>query len=318
MKISHGTRIAKIEDSNGYGYATTNMLDSLSRLGYEVNPNDETADVEIWFDQPQHWKFSKGVYKIGYHPWESTLLHKDWVPIMNECDEIWTPSPIIADWYARYGGIKVPIYVYEHGVDPIWSPKERAVEDKFKFLHVGGEAARKGLKETLRAFRLAFPNNNDVELNLKVISDGWNVPWFKKVNIINKRMGLQDLVGLFHDNHAYVYPSWGEGFGLTPIQAMATGMPTITLPGWAPYAKHLDPALSIESKLVKSPWPAVHPGAMLQPKVDDIVDAMRFAYHNYDAAHKSQLDAVPALMDAYNWDKLTQTAFENLASRLQK
>src|SRR5690606_37888916 len=120
MRISHGTRIKSINATNGYGYATTNMIASLERLGYAVNQNDHTADVEIWSDQPHHWNFSPGPYKIGYHPWESTELLPGWAEIMNECDEIWTPSPVIADWYVRYAGIKVPVYVYEHGVDDIW------------------------------------------------------------------------------------------------------------------------------------------------------------------------------------------------------
>jgi glycosyltransferase involved in cell wall biosynthesis len=236
---------------------------------------------------------------------------------MNQCDEIWTPSPLIAEWYRGPGGITVPVHVYEHGVDPVWEPKVRKVEDKFKFLHVGGEAVRKGGTEAMKGIRLAFPKNNDVELNMKLISEGWNIGQLGKVNIINRVMSLSELIDLFHENHVFVYPSYGEGFGLTPLQAMATGMPTIACPAWAPYAKYLDPNLSVSSKLVRSPWPALHPGNMLQPSLDDVVEHMRDAYDNYDLVHKRALDWVDTIVEAYDWDRLTKITFEALSERLE-
>ncbi len=316
MKISHGTRIEGMSDKNGYGYATSNMLASLRRLGYEVNPNDSTADVEIWFDQPQHWDFTPGTYKIGYHPWESTLLKSGWVEIMNQCDEIWTPSALIGEWY-QSAGVSVPVYVYEHGVSPDWTPKKRQVDGTFKFLHVGAEAARKGAKEAMQALRLGFPRNVDVELNMKIISKGWNIATLPRINIINEMYSLEQLIQLFHDNHAFVYPSWGEGFGLTPLQAMATGMPTITVPRWAPYRDFLDDDLKIGSKVWKTPWPQLHPGNMIKPSLDDTIDAMRYAFDNYDAVQAKSLAAVDEIMAYYDWDRLTGEAFGNLEERLK-
>lgn len=317
MKISHSTHIKNLSSVNGYGYATENMLASLHRLGYHVEQNDASADVQIAFDQPHNWDFIDGIYKIGYHPWESTKLKPGWVKIMNQCDEIWTPSPLIAEWY-RADGITVPIYVYEHGVDHVWTPKKRKIEDKFKFLHVGLEAARKGGTETMRAFRAAFPDNNDVELNMKTIQDGWEIDRIGRANIINKRLKLPELIELFHENHVFVYPSYGEGFGLNPLQAMSTGMPTITVPAWAPYAQFLDPNLEIGSILVKTQWSRTHhPGKMFKPRFDDIVDRMRYAYDNYDEVHAFALDQTKEISTHYDWDRLTKSAFGNLEKRLE-
>jgi glycosyltransferase involved in cell wall biosynthesis len=317
MKISHVTKINDIEESNGYGYATVCMINSLNRLGYQIDKNDPTADVEIWFDQPQHWNWTPGKYHIGYHPWESTQLKPGWAEKMNECDEIWTPSPLIAEWYTKFAGIKVPVYVYEHGVDDIWTPKERTVEGKFKFLHVGAEAARKGGKEAMQALRLAFPNNNNVEMNLKIISKGWMIGRLPRINIINERYSINQVVDLFHSNNAYVYPSYGEGFGLTPLQAMATGMPTITVSEWAPYKDFIDPQLSVGSHISKSPWPKLHPGNMLTPHIDDVVEGMRYVYENYDVVHKESLDKIDEIREYYDWDRLTKEAFEGLEKRLK-
>lgn len=319
MRISHGTRLkGEINNKNGYGYATENMLASLNRLGYQVNRNDTRADVEIWFDQPHHWKFSKGTYKIGYHPWESTELKEGWADIMNECDEIWTPSPLIADWYARYSGIKVPIFVYEHGVDHVWSPQARGEDDKIRFLHVGAEATRKGGWDTMKWFRKAFPNRTDVQLTLKVINTNWtNLGRVGKTNIINAKYSFNELQELFYMHDAYVYPSWGEGFGLTPLQAMATGMPTISTAEWAPYAGYMDERLIIGSELYHSPWQEIHPGKMLKPNWDDVVDNMRFVADNFDDVSKFAMSQTEAIHKAYDWDTITAKVFGDLEKRLK-
>lgn len=319
MKLSLGTRIStsSMNTANGYGYATDRMVDSLNRLGYSITDNDPTAPVEIWFDQPHHWKWRDGQYKIGYHPWESTRLQKGWVEKMNNCDEIWTPSPLIADWY-RADGVKPPVHVYEHGVDPVWTPTNRVVDDKIRFLHVGAEAARKGGWDVLRLFRSAFFNRDDVELTLKMVNQNWNgIERVGKTNIINRKMPLTEMVGLFHSHHVFVYPSWGEGFGLTPLQAMATGMPTMCTGAWAPYERFLDPNLTINSELKTSPWPEVHPGKMLRPKFDEIVDQLRWVADNYEQAHTFAQEQTDKIYVEYDWDTLTKDAFEKLASRLE-
>jgi glycosyltransferase involved in cell wall biosynthesis len=325
MRISVGIPArGVINETNGYGYATKGMIESLDRLGYQVDFNDASADVEIWFNQPSTWSFQKGPYKIGYHPWESTNLIHGWSDIMNRCDEIWTPSPLIAQWYAERNNINVPIFVYEHGVEHSWAPREREGRDKhglFKFLHLGAEAARKGEREAREAFRLAFPNHRDegVQLTFKVIS-GWNgvtIP-INGILTVNRRMRLPDLQEMFYDHQAYLYPSWGEGFGLTPLQAMATGMPTITLPGWAPYQRFIDPNLSVGHTLEAGPnWDDIHPGKMLKPKLDDVVDAMRYTYDNYKEVSAKAMETAPKVHEEYDWDVVTKQVFTDLERRLE-
>lgn len=329
MKISIGTQFKDIDDLsplNGFGYATDRMLNSLTILGYEWGVNLPDSDVEIWFEQPHNVRWTnENAYKICYVPWESTALpgldycDRSWYDVMNSADEVWTPSPLIAKWFKEYMGILPPVFVYEHGVDPIWSPVKRTVNDKFKFLHVGMEALRKGGPDTIKAFRLAFPDPKraDVELTMKTTPNGNKIGWLRGINFVNEMTTIDKLVGLFHDHHAYVYPSYGEGFGLTPLQAMATGMPTITVPSWAPYSEFLDPNLSLNSKLVSSPWPRIHPGMMFQPSIDDLVDSMRYVYNNYDSTADFAHDQVAGISKRYDWKNLTKDTFESLEKRLK-
>lgn len=329
MKISIGSQFDNIDDLsplNGFGYATDRMLNSLSILGYEWGVNLKDSDVEIWFEQPHNvrWK-NESTYKICYVPWESTALpgldycDRSWLDVMNSADEVWTPSPLIAKWYKEYMGIIPPVFVYEHGVDSIWKPVHRKVDDKFRFLHVGMEALRKGGGITIDAFRKAFPDpkKSEVELTMKTTPNGNKIGWLRGINFMNEMTTIEELVELFHSHHSYVYPSWGEGFGLTPLQAMATGMPTITVPAWAPYAHFLHPYLTVNSRLSKSPWPRIHPGMMFKPDVDDVVDKMRYVYENYDAAASWSYNKVDRLVEHYDWNRLTKTTFEDLEKRLK-
>jgi len=314
VKISQGCRSERIKPTNGYGYATVNMYDSLRRIGYEVTPNDKNADVEIWFDQPHHWTWSDGPYRVGYHPWESTEINPAWLKAMKNCDEVWTPSPIIANWYRDWGLPQV--HVYEHGVTDNWSIQSRKVVDRIRFLHVGGEAVRKGADVTLDAFRLAFQGRDDVELTLKMNNEGWNIKRFGKVTVLNELVSESELIKLYHDHHVFVYPSWGEGFGLNPLQAMATGMPVISTGAWAPYERFLDPDLTLGSALVESPWPKIHPGKMFQPNFDELVDKLRYVADNYDDALIDALPRAFAVKAHYDWDSLTEETFSALEWRL--
>jgi glycosyltransferase involved in cell wall biosynthesis len=318
MRISHNTRFAKVRDNDGYGYATDRILNSLQHLGHDVKTNDPTAEAAFWFDQPQHWEWrNNSQYRIGYHPWESTLLMPDWPVKLNDCDEVWTPSPLIAQWYEEYNGITKPIHVYEHGIDPAWEIKPRKVTERLRFLHVGGEAYRKDLPLTLKAFRTAFEGQDDVEILSKIGASGWNInnP-HSMVQTLSGKLPLDEQIALHHDRHVFVYPSWGEGFGFNPFQAMATGMPAIMTADWAPYKRFVDPNLTVKTSFADSPWPTVHPGKMFKPDFDDLVEKFRYVYDNYDSCYEFAQSQAPLIHEEYNWDTVTKTTFESLEKRL--
>lgn len=336
MKISFNTPIAadRIRNNDGYGYGTERILASLRNLGYEVTENDASADVGFVFNQPQHAKYFGNQYRIILHPWESTLMMPDWPGIMNECDEVWSPSPLIGEWYQKYNNIVKPVFTYEHGIDSVWAPKLRPVKDTIKFLHVGGEAVRKGLEETIIAFKKAFPNalKDGIELHLKRgnAANGLSLGHQSSYGItyMNGVLPFDQQLQLHYDHHIFVYPSWGEGFGFNPFQAMATGMPTIITGAWAPYRRFVDPNLDVDSKLALSRWQmfddnhqptgyGTHPGEMFKPDLDDLVDKMRYAVDNYDSVHARAQAVAPKIHEEYAWDTVTKSSFELLEKRLE-
>ncbi len=329
MRISFVTNHGNLSLTNGFGIAGFNLVTSLQRLGHTVRFADEEAPVEIAFCQPDYSEWSNpDAYHIQYTPWESTVLPPGWVEAFNEnCDEVWTPSPLIMQWY-RDAGVTTPIFVYEHGIENIWTPKRRRRGDKLRFLHVGEPAPRKAGQMAMEAFIDVFGEREDVSLTIKA----WNRSTvrvkkhgsiignpqvvYKNVKTVYDELTPEQMVSLFHHHDALIYPSWGEGFGLIPLQAMATGMPTICTEAWAPYKEFLEPALRLSSRLVDSPWPQTHMGKMFEPSYTDLIEAMKFVDREYERVAGLAYRTSFKVIEHYDWDNLTREAFDRIVTKL--
>jgi glycosyltransferase involved in cell wall biosynthesis len=315
--------------TNGYGVAGYNVVTSLQRLGHRVPFASPSAPVELAFCQPDYSSWSNpDAYHIQYTPWESSVLPDGWVEAFNDnSDEVWTTSPLIAQWY-KDAGVEKPIYVYQHGVESIWTPKRRYLDGKLRFLHVGEPAGRKGGQETLDTFRAVFGDREDVHLTIKAWTrnstrayvDGEMVgapdKVFNNVTVIRNEITQDEMVKLFHDHHALVYPGWGEGFGLIPLQALATGMPTICTKAWAPYAHHLIEPLALGSvETEEHPWDHFHHGTMFKPNQSDLVDAMWLLDNDYDYYSLTAFKNAFKVTDEYDWDVQTERAFAHIVEK---
>jgi glycosyltransferase involved in cell wall biosynthesis len=139
------------------------------------------------------------------------------------------------------------------------------------------------------------------------------------VTLITDEYDNDALVKLYHDHDVLVYPSFGEGFGLIPLQAMVSGLPVICPPGWAPYADLLAGSLSLPARLVPSPWPDVHPGNMYRPSAEHLAEMMelcadRAMYHWLAAGAYARSFEVEARHD---WLTLTRDAFNHIFEMFQ-
>lgn len=335
MKVSFFTVRGDLRQDNGFGYAGSNIRNSLQNLGHEVSIHDETADVQLSFCHPVYYEHFDNQYKIGYSPWESSSLPEGWLQGFDSVDEVWATSPKVMEWFQN-AGVKKPIKVYEHGVEPIWTPKHRRPQRKVRFLHVGEPAPRKGGQMAVEAFIEAFGNRDDVHLTIKANGHstiraympgqvnrggprnilGAPHQVYPNVSLIEDSLSVDELVGLYHSHDVLVYPSWGEGFGLIPLQALATGMPTICTGAWAPYERFLG-NLSLDSHEVDSPWPDFHPGKMSEPDYHHLVELYRYSVENFDALSKIAFDNSNDVHNEYNWDYLTKNAFSDLEKRFK-
>jgi hypothetical protein len=324
LKISYHTVKDNLDTTRGYGVAGFRMVTALQELGHEVPFDDASAPVQISFCPPHWYKFNEGQYRIGYTPWESTELPDGWLKAMNDCDEVWATSEWVANVY-EMAGVKRPVHVYEHGLDKRWQPKRRHAGDVIKFLHVGEPALRKGGQMTIDAFRQLFGDREDVHLTVKAYHQHFLRVWhdgdittpekvYNNVTVISDQLHFDEMLKLYYDHDVLVYPSYGEGFGFIPLQALGTGMPVVSTLDWAPYRKFMED-LPIGTRRDRSIW-ALHPGDVLYP------DFNHLKGHMYNLSRREVLEQhqnkfflrASDVHREYDWLRKTEKAFSHVVS----
>lgn len=314
MRISYSTAPGNLQTDRGFGVAGYQMIRSLQRLGHEVPYSDKRAPVQVNFAHPSWWSFYDSQYKIGYTPWESTGLQPGWQQHIDSVDELWVTS----DWLKGVFKDTHPnIHVYEHGIDPLYKTvKRRGNGDKLKFLHIGSPSVRKGADLTTKAFTEVFGDRGDVTLTMKGTPEfnpaGSPKEYPSNISFINKQMTREQLRDLYLDHDVFVYPTWGEGFGLMPLEALATGMPVITTGGMLPYEEY---TLAVKSTLVDSPWPEMHPGKMFKPDYEALLYSFRYAADWTDLFTRWGFSLADEIHARYDWDTLTARAWDHIVKK---
>lgn len=298
----------------GHGHVTLKLLSNLAKTNHSVLV-DRPAPVEITFSHPIYYKFyNPDSYKIGYTAWESTEIPEKWLEGLSKIDELWVPNEFTKTVMSKY--FEKDIHVFGHGVDEMFSPKKRTYEGVIKFLHIGHPAYRKGMDLALEAFLELYRDNPEYHLTIKTYGK-CHIPQVdaKNVTFINETVRYDELVKIIHDHHILLYPSWGEGFGLIPLQALATGMPVIMTKGWADY-ENLSEELLIDSKLSYSPWQIVHPGKMFKPSFTSLKHLMVYASRNIDLLLEKHFTVAEKIHNEYSWETLVKKHFDAVEARL--
>ena len=297
----------------GYGHATLKMIWNIGKTDHSVLIN-RAAPVEITFAHPRDYIFlNPDSYKIGYTAWESTDIKDGWQEHIDQVDEMWVPNNFCKQVFSQYTDKE--IHVFPHGIDSVFNPIKREVEDKVKFLHVGHPAIRKNLQDTVDTFLSLYAGRKDVELTIKAYNGNnfeINEP---NINFISSNMSYANFVKLMGEHHALLYPSWGEGFGLIPLQALATGMPSIMTDGWCDYKNHC-PELVINSELVDSPWQDLHPGKMFKPDLNDFSKLILHTEKNIESILEKQFLRAPKVHEEYSWERVVKEHFDSVEARL--
>jgi glycosyltransferase involved in cell wall biosynthesis len=325
----------------GYAYGYDNIVKHFNQFTYrgkqlEVVDNDPSAQIQMFymepewhnpvtgddFRQPGFKKHHDHQYKINGTYLEATRAWDWWIPTMKTFDEIWVGNQFSADAVAN-SGIDVPTYVFELGIDDMWKPFKRGNRGKIRFLHVDSGSPRKRADLVEEAFLKLFKDNKDVELTLKYHnSDGYSVmdlfnskeaqPNIKK---IFKTLSQEEMVKLYHQHDILVYPTEGEGFGLIPLQALATGMPTISTSKWCTYEKYLGSNI-IESTLGKTQHSGYHTGDVIIPNFESTVELMRKAVDDFDAQCDYYYKQAPKVIKEYNWQSQCDKMLKSLIKRV--
>jgi len=325
MKISFTGAPEYMDRNVGYGEASWNIFNEFQKQGLEPVVKDASAKIGISFIQPDLYVFGRNQYKIGYTPWESTDIFESWrKPLLYHIDEMWTTSPWCAEMFRNH--TDKPVFVYEHGIKNEWVPKKRTIDESrpFRFLHIGEPYFRKDAQMVVDAFIKVFGDNPKYELILKCSNlnttrvfdpvtgkiQGSPGAFYPNIKTIEGMLSTEQMNGLYDLCDAFVYPSWGEGFGLNPLQAMAKGIPTICTEAWATYAKYI--TMPLDSTMNSSPWPKTHPGQMYRPNSEHLMYLMTTLVLNYESYSELAYKNSFLIHKDYNWTKVTKPAVQRL------
>lgn len=284
---------------DGYGIASKHILKELKKLGQNVSLYQKGQKIGFLFHSPQALIKLDNPFKIIYTMFESTKIPDEWKEYLELADRVIVPSAWCAEVFAKAG---VNAEVVPLGYDPsIYHYKERIIKrdhDKdFVFLHYNAFNLRKGFLEVLNAFTKAFQPDEPVKMVFKTnapqIATGFNfVPsQYPNIKVINQGMTDSEMNDLCHEADAFVFPSRGEGFGMTPLEAMATGLPVI-VPNAHGISEYFNPDCMYEVR-VKEECPAVYAryknqdvGHMYLSDVDHLAQQMRYIYEHQEEAQE--------------------------------
>ena len=324
MKISlTGPAIRNIDRVVGYGEASYNIIKTFEKFGLNVGIEEPRADIELCFADPGNYIFyDHSSYKIGYSAWESTEMSQQFKQNVNYCDELWGTSYWITDIYKKLFPNK-KIFTYQHGISSSWKPKLRKSRNKpFTFFHIGEPFSRKDGQMVVDAFTQLFGNDPNYRLVLKCHRmnttkikhpKGYYLSPSAMYDNILEITGLlneEQMISLYDQTDVFIYPSWGEGFGFQPLQALAMGMPVISVDEWADYKNFI--TWPVESKWKLSPWQDKHPGYMVEPNIESLKKRMIDAVENYEEVLPQTFKNALIIHEEYDWIEVTKPAVARL------
>lgn len=324
MKVSFtGPAIRNLDRVVGYGEASYHILKSFKTLGVEVESEAQKADIEISFADPGNYVFyDPSSYKIGYSAWESSEMSQTFKKNVAYCDELWGTSSWITDIYKKLFPNK-KTFTYLHGISESWKPKLRKKANKpFTFFHIGEPYTRKDAQLVVDCFTEMFGHDPNYRLILKCHRinttrvkhpRGYDLSpaaLYDNIIEINGLLTEEQMIGLYDQSDVFIYPSWGEGFGFQPLQALAMGMPVICVDGWAEYKDYI--TWPVNSKWSMTEWQDKHPGYMLKPDKDHLKKQMKEAVYNYSKVLPETFKNAFDIHKEYDWLEVTKPAVARL------
>lgn len=239
------------EEHAEIGPETKQWLERLS------NPNIGERAVYVFHSLP--WEgFAKAplphaAKKIFITLFETDRLPQDWPSICNMVDEVWVPSSFNFNTFLQSGVIASKLKVLPYAIDVSQFYPGRPHEPfpfpagigSFKFTYVFNFDYRKGYDLLIRSFCEEFGADEDVALVLKlyiykqeysyehVMAEICShIPpdrFQKQIVVFVEPFTQEQLISLYASSDVYVSMDRACGWGMTVMEAMALGIPTVAI-----------------------------------------------------------------------------------------
>jgi glycosyltransferase involved in cell wall biosynthesis len=238
---------------------------------------------------------------------------------IGEADFLLTPSTFVKELFDKYFDSD-KVFVIPHGVDKIYKYRQRYFPNKklFRYLWVGAQNPRKGYEEVLVVWKESgLIKNQKMELYIKTTRLGnvmkeKGLKELEKVgNIIidGRRVSDKELVKIYHNSHCFLFPTRGEGFGLTLAEAMRTGLPCIS-PYYSGLTDFFDESVGYVINHKQHMGKVTFIGdnreeetEIILPDPNDLFSKMIEIYQNYKQALKIGKKASNRIYRQFTWNK---------------
>lgn len=267
-----------------------------------------------------HQKIDSDI-KIAYSMFESDAVPKLWVQILNKYyDVLIVPDKWLIQVY-KSSGVTIPIFVLPLGIilKNDWLHTKHTKNQIFNFGMTGGFWERKNHIKTMQAFLEAFGNNPQVRLKVhgrfgpfkdKVLEAYQKLGSPTNIEVISTMLDTAEYTKLMESIDCYVFVSKGEGFSITPREAIAMGKPCILSKNTAHRTIcESGFVIPVEANLKIPAYYEVFGqqiGNFFDCQTTDVSKAMLDVYHNYEQHQEKVLNGGPLWVKQYLWNELKQ------------
>ena len=229
--IMEGTHVMEkdaIGETVGFSVHASGTRKALEQVGVKFAKEKEGADL-VFHQVPAHLvKRIDGLPNVLYTAYESLDLPKEYSEPAGRMDAIIGVSEFVSRAFRRAFPDKF-IKTCSLGVDTkLFSYKKRRYSEPFIYLWIGQPSMRKGWN-LLREAWYHFSGRKDCVLIVKTTGRG-KLERAQNVIVDSRKIGMEEMVNLYHLAHCFISTSYSEGFCLPLAEAMATGLPCIYVP----------------------------------------------------------------------------------------
>jgi hypothetical protein len=321
-----------IDQVSGWGNVSFNLLKSsldykIALTGRLFNINDGNiikmskdalmpSECMVWHEQPKaSWPNSPFAKNIAIIPFETTGIPKSWISKINKFDALFVPCKQNIEAF-KSSGVTVPIELVHWGIDTDkFKVIERPIRETFTFGTMGALSIRKGTDVLVQAFQEQFPKHLYPNVRLICKTSNPYYPFMVKddrIKVMLMPISHEELMEtFFKEIDCFVFPTRGEGFGLTPLEALSTGVPAIVT-GWSGPEEYmtdeigwtikysLTPAKDFTDHVYKEEC-----GDWAEPDLQHLKELMLYAYEHQDEVKEKGKSAAKYINDNWQWkDKI--------------
>jgi glycosyltransferase involved in cell wall biosynthesis len=299
----------------GYGTMLYGFKTALEKLGHTVAVGKGDGGPFVHFCAYLHIKQLVKDHpttgkRLMFTMWEAEEISPSYITDLNKhTDGLIVPNNWNKEVFQK-NGYKKKVEVVPLGINPsFFNRKKRSYKkgDEFRFLHYNAGEPRKGWFSLVHAFFEEFKNEPNVKLvvkNSRVHERQMNKTMsslpqelYNRMEFHRGALPIEVMIDLLHNAHCFLFPALGEGYGLPPREAMATGLPTIVTDGHS-FSELPDYYQKVETYFDKGGFAFRTKYAPISglgyvgdfyrgknlayPKIDSLRAKMREVYENYD------------------------------------